>query len=79
MFSRGERVRKVIGGLNALQVGEIRSMAAKLSVAKEALVALDEPDLASVIQQAQEKLGSGDLSEFRRLVAQTVARLGHLR
>ena len=77
--SRKERIETVMAGLNALEVGELSAIDNKLVVATQEVAGLEELELEGVLQAARTALGRGDVPNFRRLVAQTVSRLGHLR
>ena len=79
MENRTEQIRSVIDHLNAIQTGELAAIRTRLAVATERLRALGESDLEKTLGEAERQLFSGNGSEFRRLLAQTVARLGHLR
>ena len=77
--SRAERIASVISALNAVAVGELAAIETRVQVAYQELCGLDAPELADVLRSASAALGRGDLGNFRRLIAQTVSRLGHLR
>jgi len=76
---RRARIRGVIGGLNAIGPGELGGIVAKLKIAEETLAELGEQELLRTIEEARSVLALGDLANYRRLVSQAVARLGHLR
>ena len=77
--SRSERIHRLIEALNAVTVGEFSAIETKLTAAREELATLQEADLEKTVAEAQAHLLKGDLASFRRLVAQAVSRLGHLR
>ena len=76
---RSERVRSIIEQLNALGVGEVSAIDAKLQVARNNLQEIGVADVGDTVEQARVQLGKGQVSEFRRLVSQAVSRLGHQR
>jgi hypothetical protein len=76
---RKERIGALIDAMNAIHIGELSSIDAKLGAAKDQLAALGESDLEKLSVEARERLRGGDAANFRRLVAQLVSRLGHLK
>jgi hypothetical protein len=76
---RKERTGAILVALNAIQVGRIDAVLSKLTVAREDLRQIDEPELAGTLQEAEASLTRGDAANFRRLVSQVVSRLGHLK
>lgn len=78
VMERKTRIRGVIGELNAIGPGELGAIFAKLKIAEEALAELGESDLLATVAEARSQLGRGDLANYRRLISQAVARLGHL-
>ena len=79
MSNRKSSIGHVIKSLNALDVGELSSIDAKLRTAEARMSELDMTELARTVEEARTCLGTGDVANFRRLVSQTVAKLGHLR
>ena len=65
--------------MTALDVGELSAIDAKLRSAEENIAGMDMPELAETVGEARSRLGVGDTANFRRLVSQAVARLGHLK
>jgi hypothetical protein len=72
-------VSKLIAALNALDVGEISGLRAKLAEAKQACVELDQRELADKLAEAEEALLRADLTTYRKRVESVIARMGHLR
>jgi hypothetical protein len=70
---------KLIAALNALDVGEISGLRAKLAEARQACVDLDQDGLAEILTEAEEALSRADLSTYRKRVETAIARMGHLR
>lgn len=73
------RIDVLLSTLNATELGTLDSVAAKLRMVREELVALDQPALAARAGEAQEALSRGDLAEFKRARAFLQSKLGHLR
>ncbi len=70
---------KLIAALNALDVGELSGLRAKLAEAKQACVDLDQRELADKLAEAEEALLRADLTTYRKRVETVIARMGHLR
>jgi hypothetical protein len=70
---------KLIAALNALDVGELDGLRAKLAEAKQACVDLDQRELANKLIEAEEALLRADLATYRKRVETVIARMGHLR
>lgn len=70
---------QLIAFLNAIEIGQMDSIRAKLDEAKRACVALDQAELANKLGEATEALSRADLKTYRRRVETVIARLGHLR
>jgi hypothetical protein len=70
---------QLIAYLNAINVGEMDGIRAKLAKAKQACHELDHSGLAALLQEAEDALGRADLKTYRKRVETVVARLGHLR
>jgi hypothetical protein len=70
---------QLIAFLNALDVGELDSIAAKLDEARDACEELGQPELAEKLGEALQALGGADLRTYRKRVETVVSRLGHLR
>jgi hypothetical protein len=70
---------QLIAYINAINVGEMDGIRAKLTNAKQACRELDYVDLAEMLTEAEDALGRADLKTYRKRVETVVARLGHLR
>lgn len=70
---------QLIAFLNAIEVGQMDSIRAKLDEARKACVAMDEAELAGKLGEAAEALARADLKTYRRRIETVIARLGHLR
>ena len=70
---------QLIAFLNAIHVGEFDSIRAKLLQAGQACDELGQPELATLLKEAESALGQADLKTYRKRVATVIARLGHLR
>ena len=76
---RKERLGAIIDHLNAIHIGDLAAIETRLAKAGEDLASLGETDLSRTLDEARSSLGRADLANFRRLVAQTVSRIGHLK
>jgi len=72
-----QRISGVIEALNAIEVGEISAIVHKLRMAEEELGGLDVGELQATLGEARKHLDDGDVTNFRRLVAQAISKLGH--
>ncbi len=70
---------QLIAFLNALNVGELDLVAAKLDEARASCQELGQADLAEKLDEARAALRHADLRTYRKRVETVVARLGHLR
>lgn len=70
---------QLIAMLNAMTCGDVDSLAAKLTEARESCVDLSCPDLAELLEEARTALQGADLKTYRKRIETVVARLGHLR
>lgn len=71
--------QQLIAFLNAIHVGPLEGIRAKLARARQSCVALGQAELAERLAEAQTALDAGDLKTYRRRVETVVARLGHLK
>ena len=76
---RRAQVQGLMDLLNSINVGELGSIETKLASVREDLRGLGESEVEKVIEEAWASLTRADLVNFRRLLAQAVAKLGHLR
>jgi len=73
------RIEVLLSTLNATDVGTLESIAAKLRDVQDALVEMDQPELAARAAEAVAALSRGDLAEFKRGRAFLQSKIGHLR
>ena len=73
------RIDVLLSTLNATDVGTLDSITTKLRQVQEALVDMDQPDLASRAGEAIAALARGDVTEFKRGRAFLQSKIGHLR
>lgn len=73
------RVDQLLSTLNATDVGTLDSVAEKLGQVRDALLALDEPELAARAALVIDALRRGDVAEFKRGRAFLQSKIGHLR
>jgi hypothetical protein len=70
---------QLIAFVNALTLGDLDALAAKLGEARRACVGLGRPELAECLDEAAGALRCGDVRTYRRKLETVVSRLGHLR
>ena len=70
---------RLIAFLNAIEVGELDGIRGKLSVAREACLALEQTELAERLSEAESALGEVDLRTYRKRIETVISRLGHLK
>lgn len=70
---------QIIALLNALSLGDLEAIRARLEEAKTACAGLGHEEVAATIGEAGDALRAGDLKTYRKRVETAVARLGHLR
>ena len=73
------RIDVLLSTLNATEVGTLDSVRAKLEQVREALVDLDQVELARRAGETIEALVKGDIAEFKRGRAFLQSKIGHLR
>ena len=73
------RVDVLLSTLNATDVGTLDSITTKLRHVQEALLDMDQPELASRAGEAIAALVRGDVVEFKRGRAFLQSKIGHLR
>jgi hypothetical protein len=74
-----EPIDLILATLNALDIGTLDSLAAKLEQVQKDLAAIDQPALAERAGETLAALRRGDLAEFKRGRAFLQSKLGHLR
>ena len=70
---------QLIAFVNAMSLGDLDALRAKLTPAREACLQLEQPELAAHLDEAASALRSGDARTYRRKLETVVSRLGHLR
>ena len=70
---------QLIAFLNAINVGELDGIRAKLAQAREACIALEQGDLAGKLTEAEKALFEADMTTYRKRIETVIARLGHIR
>lgn len=78
-MNRSAEIDVILATLNALDVGTLDSIRAKLSQVEQALRAIGEEELATRSAEASDVLARGNVTEFKRLRATLQAKTGHLR
>jgi hypothetical protein len=78
-MNRSAEIDVILATLNAMEVGTLESICAKLSQVELALRAIGEEELASRSAEAAAVLATGNVAEFKRLRATLQAKTGHLR
>ncbi len=73
------RIDVLLSTLNATDVGTLESIAAKLDLVRDELLALDQPELAARAGETIAALRRGDVAEFKRGRAFLQSKIGHLR
>ena len=70
---------KIIATLNALNVGEMDLIRAKLDQARQACLDLEQEELAARLGEASSALLKADLKTYRKRVESVISQLGHLK
>ena len=70
--------KQLIAFLNAIHVGQLDSIEAKLGEATAACERLGAHDLVESLADAKEALDGLDMKRYRKRVQHVVSRLGHL-
>ena len=78
-MNRLAEIDVILATLNAMDVGTLDSIRAKLRQVEDALRAIGEEELATRSAEAATVLARGDVAEFKRLRATLQAKTGHLR
>ena len=73
------RIDVLLSTLNATDVGTLESIAAKLELVRDELLAMDRPELAARAGETIAALRRGDVAEFKRGRAFLQSKIGHLR
>ena len=72
-------ISQLIAYLNALHLGEMEGILAKLAEARRACADLDQSELADKLDEAGQALSCADIRRYRKNVETVIARLGHVR
>jgi hypothetical protein len=78
-MDRDRQIDVVLSTLNAMDIGTLDSIREKVRQVEQALIALEQADLAARAAEVETALMRGDLAEFKRGRAFLQAKLGHLR
>jgi hypothetical protein len=70
---------QLISHLNAIRVGDLDTIHAKLAEARSACLELEQEALVEQIDEASEALRRGDVRLYRKRLATVISRLGHVR
>ncbi|HEX4825067.1 MAG TPA: hypothetical protein VFV19_12235 [Candidatus Polarisedimenticolaceae bacterium] len=70
---------QLIALLNALTLGDLDAIRARLAEAESVLEGLGHDEVASIVGEARTALSGGDLKTYKKRVATAIAKLGHLR
>jgi hypothetical protein len=73
------RIESMLSTLNATDVGTLESVVDKFRQVEQALVDLEQPELAARAAEAIQALTRGDVVEFKRGRAFLQSKIGHLR
>jgi hypothetical protein len=72
-------IDQLLATLNAVEVGSLEAIAAKMRLVQDGLTSMGQADLAETAAGAVAALGRGDVAEFRRGRAFLQSKVGHLR
>jgi len=78
-MNRLAEIDVILATLNAMELGTLDSICAKLGQVEAGLRAIGEEELAARSAEAAAVLATGNVAEFKRLRATLQARTGHLR
>jgi len=70
---------QIIASLNALHLGDMEVIRAKLDQARQACIALEQQELAERLDEAGKALSRADVKTYRKRVESVISQLGHLR
>ena len=70
---------QLVAYLNAIDVGELTGIEAKLEEARRACLQMEQPGLADTLGEAEQALILADMTTYRKRVETVIARLGHIR
>lgn len=70
---------QLIAFLNALHLGDVDALRAKLDEAGTACAGLGQDELVAQLGSARTALDGGDVRTYRKRIETVISRLGHLR
>jgi hypothetical protein len=73
------QTRGLIETLNNLSMGELALVSRRVREVRDDVLAMDQTEIAAILDQSLECLASGDLKMFRKRINTAVSRLGHLK
>jgi len=71
------KTTELIAFLNAIDIGEMDKIRAKLDEARRACLGLDHDELAQKLDEAGQALTRADMKTYHKRVKTVIARLGH--
>jgi len=73
------KTTQLIAFLNAIDIGEMDKIRAKLGEASGACLELNQDELARKLDEAGEALAQADMKTYHKRVKTVIARLGHVK
>ena len=70
---------QIIASLNALHLGDMEVIRAKLNQARRACLGMEQTELAARLDEADQALSRADVKTYRKRVELVISALGHLR
>ena len=70
---------RLIAYLNAIRIGDLDGIRAKLDEARKACMDLEQAELAEKLTEASSALSQLDMRTYRKRLETVIARLGHLK
>ncbi len=70
---------QLVAYLNAINVGDMDKIRAKLGEARRACIEIEQEELADKLVQAEQALDQADMKTYRKRVQTVISRLGHIR
>ena len=70
---------QLVAYLNAINVGDMDKIRAKLGAARRACIEIEQEELADKLVQAEQALDQADMKTYRKRVQTVISRLGHIR
>jgi hypothetical protein len=78
-MDKDRQIDLVLSTLNAMDIGTLDSLRQKIQQVEQALLGLEEAELAARAAAVEAALARGDVAEFKRGRAFLQAKIGHLR